>query len=84
MPQGIWGDVAGRDVPVRTALGGTEFFQVVMSRPGDPVDDRTAEITASLGQEVDPISQRFLLFVVESGPLLELVGELDLPHPRSV
>jgi hypothetical protein len=57
----------------------------VVPRPGDPLDDRAAEIRASFGQEIDPVGQRFLLFRVEAGPpLFELVGELDFPQATSM
>jgi len=51
----------------------------------DPFDHGATEIRATLAEQVDPIRHRLPLVVVETAPPhQELVGDLDLPHHRSM
>jgi hypothetical protein len=51
----------------------------------DPINDRATEIRSTLSQQLNPISHSLSLVVSQRHPpVLELIGDLDFPHPTSM
>lgn len=56
-----------------------------MTRPADPIDRRPTQVGSPTLEQIDSQPERGLLIDIERlPPVLELVGDLDLPHQPSM
>jgi len=71
--------------PQRTALRGSQFLHRLMSQRVDAIDDRSTKIGATFCKHINSIRDGLSLVIGQRRPpLVELIGDLDLPHRPSM